>query len=314
RDAAPSNEQGLRATYYNSRNLNDDHKMIERVDREIDFDFGEKPPDPKCEGTNGFSIRWHGSLKARETGDYEFVLQTPNGSRLWVNDEGEPLIDAWVASGQTTEHKATLRLIGGKAYPIKLNVFKYKEKQAAISLQWNPPKGAQQLIPARNLSPSTTTPTVVVSTPFPADDSSYGYERGVSISKAWDEAATAAAIEVATYLITNLDRFSRAETTDTNRAQKIRLFCDEFVTAAFRRPLNLQQSNSYLTAQFKNAPRIEDAVKRVVLLTLKSPRFLYLGLQQEKADDFAVAERLAYGLWDSLPDAELRRQADNKAL
>jgi hypothetical protein len=52
----------------------------------------------------------------------------------------------------------------------------------------------------------------------------------------------------------------------------------------------------------------------VVLLTLKSPRFLYLGLQKGKLDDFAVAERLAYGLWDSLPDAELRRQAAKNAV
>ena len=49
----------------------------------------------------------------------------------------------------------------------------------------------------------------------------------------------------------------------------------------------------------------EDAVKRVVLLTLKSPRFLYLGLEDAKPDDFLVAERLSFGLWDSLPDSEL---------
>jgi len=314
RDGALSDDHGLHASYYNSKDFNGDKKVIERIDRQIDFDFGEKSPDPRCDGTNGFSIQWRGSVKADETGEYEFVLKTPNGARLWVNDEAEPMIDAWVASGQTREYKAVLRLIGGRAYPVKLNIFKFKEKQAAISLQWKPPNGAQQPIPTRKLSPSSTTPTFVVSTPFPADDSSYGYERGVSISKAWDEAATAAAIEVANYLGTNLDRFCGAKSTDTNRAEKIRSFCDEFVTAAFRRSLNPQQSNWYVTAQFKKAPKIEDAVKRVVLLTLKSPRFLYLGLQEDRPDDFEVAERLAYGLWDSLPDAELRRQAARSAL
>jgi hypothetical protein len=134
----------------------------------------------------------------------------------------------------------------------------------------------------------------------------------VSISKAWDEAATAAAIEVANYLSTNLDRFSKP--TDTNRAEKIRSFCDQFVTAAFRRPLTQPQSNAYVTAQFTKTPNIEDAVKRVVLLSLKSPRFLYPGLQEEKPDDFTVAERLASGLWDSLPDAELRREAAQNSL
>src|SRR5207247_6252615 len=120
-------------------------------------------------------------------------------ARLWVKDGAEPLIDAWVASGQVREHKSNLRLIGGRIYPLQLNLFKFKEKAAAISLQWQPPHGTPQPIPARNLSPSSSTPTLVIATPFPPDDSSLGYERGMLVSKAWHEAATAAAIEVANY-------------------------------------------------------------------------------------------------------------------
>src|SRR5262249_49922768 len=55
--------------------------------------------------------------------------------------------------------------------------------------------------------------------------------------------------------------------------------------------------------------KTEDAVKRVVLLALKSPRFLYLGLDGARADDFEVATRLSYGLWDSLPDRDLLKAA-----
>jgi hypothetical protein len=51
-------------------------------------------------------------------------------------------------------------------------------------------------------------------------------------------------------------------------------------------------------------------VKRVVLLALKSPRFLYPELGNDgKADDFAAASQLALALWDSLPDAGLARAA-----
>ena len=57
-----------------------------------------------------------------------------------------------------------------------------------------------------------------------------------------------------------------------------------------RRPLTEEQTRIYISSQFKKAPKLEDAVKRVVLLTLKSPRFLYLGLQPEPPDEFAVAE------------------------
>jgi hypothetical protein len=186
-----------------------------------------------------------------------------------------------------------------------LNYFKFKEKAAAISLQWKPPHGTQQLIPARNLSPAGTSPTLVVSTSFPPDDSSLGYERGMSVSKAWDEATTAAAIEVANYVVKNLDRLSHSKSAETNRNAKIRSFCKDFVAAAWRRPLTEQQTSLFVSAQFKKAAKPEDAVKRVVLLALKSPRFLYLGLEDAKPDDIEVASRLSFDLWDSLPDQEL---------
>ena len=41
-------------------------------------------------------------------------------------------------------------------------------------------------------------------TPFPPDDRSVGYERGTSVSKAWDQATTDAAIEVAGYVVVHL--------------------------------------------------------------------------------------------------------------
>ena len=47
------------------------------------------------------------------------------------------------------------------------------------------------------------------------------------------------------------------------------------------------------------------AVKRVVLLVLKSPRFLYREIGEGSPDGYDVASRLAFGLWDSLPDQPL---------
>jgi hypothetical protein len=70
----------------------------------------------------------------------------------------------------------------------------------------------------------------------------------------------------------------------------------------------------FVASHFKKAAKAEDAVKRLVLLTLKSPRFLYLGLEDAKPDDFAVAERLSFGLWDSLPDPELTKAAAERRL
>jgi hypothetical protein len=89
----------------------------------------------------------------------------------------------------------------------------------------------------------------------------------------------------------------------------VEAFCSEFVAAAFRRPLSEAQKRSFVSFQFRKGGKTEDAAKRVVLLSLKSPRFLYLGLEDAKPDDFAVAERLSFGLWDSLPDSELIKAA-----
>jgi hypothetical protein len=53
---------------------------------------------------------------------------------------------------------------------------------------------------------------------------------------------------------------------------------------------------------------LEIAVKRVVLLVLRSPQFLYRELGGGH-DDYDMASRLSFGLWDTLPDQELLRAA-----
>src|SRR5256885_1952597 len=69
-----------------------------------------------------------------------------------------------------------------------------------IPLRWTPPHGNDDPIPARCLSPSPVPERFVLATHFPPDDRSIGYERGNAISRAWDNATTDAAIEVANYV------------------------------------------------------------------------------------------------------------------
>ena len=309
-DGPPSSERGLKAIYYNSKNFNQDKKYQERLDRQVDFDFGQDGPDPSHGGTNEFSIQWRGSIVAEESGNYDFFVKTPNGFRLWINDDEEPLIDASVASAELTEHTASRRLIGGRIYPLRMDFFKAtKDKSASVSLLWQKPHGVKETIPPRNLSPTRATATFVVTTPFPPDDSSVGYERGVAVSKAWDEAATYAAIETANYVVKNLDRLAQSKSGDTNRMAKLQKFCETFVATAFRRPLSDAQQRLMVQEQFERAKTTEDAVKRTVLLALKSPQFLYLGLKNNGPDDFSIASRLSFALWDSLPDRELLKVA-----
>ena len=309
-DTKVSAGKGLAVVGYKSRNTRREDKALERLDRKVEFDFGKTRPEWAGDGTNGFALNWTGSVIADESGDYEFVVKTANGIRLWVNDDDKPLIDGSVSSFKGVEHTATLRLIGGRAYPLRLEFFKTsRDPIANVTLAWLPPHGARQLIPARNLAPERVAPTFILATPFPADDSSVGYERGVSISKEWDEAVTHAASEVAAHVAKNLDRLARSKPSDGDRAAKVENFCAEFVATAFRRPLSDEQKKLFVTLPLRSAEKPEDGVKRVVLLTLKSPRFLYLGVDAVKPDDFTVAERLAFELWDSLPDAALAKAA-----
>jgi hypothetical protein len=186
-------------------------------------------------------------------------------------------------------------------------------------------------VPSRCLSPSRPPERFVLTTPFPPDDRSVGYEKGTAISRAWDNATTEAALQVASYVtqhraalaqIRERPRFDigspsgrtfrrrgneASDTPDTpqQRQEKLRIFCRTFVERAFRRPLDPQEVELYVDRQFAEARDEETAVKRVVLMALKSPRFLYRELGGDPNSPFHVAARLALGLWDSLPDQTL---------
>src|SRR5439155_5439631 len=83
------------------------------------------------------------------------------------------------------------------------------------------------------------------------------------------------------------DEEDRTPDSAEQRAKKIDEFCTTFVERAFRRPLTSEEKEFFIGRQFveargggvgRPAPNgldEETAVKRVVLLALKTPRFLY---------------------------------------
>lgn len=306
-------KHGLSGEYFNSRNLNN-KKAFDRLDPEIRFSFGEGGPEPDTNriGAQEFSIRWTGSIIADETGDYEFCLKTENGARLWVNTPGrrrrmdgpKATIDGWVSSGSTVrEERATVRLLGGRMYPIQIDFFKFKDKTASLALEWKPPHKAWETISTRNLVPVRVPETLVITTAFPPDDASVGYERGTAVSKEWDQATTHAAIEVAAKVTSEIGALSGCRADQPDYSDCLQQFCRKFVERAFRRPLSDEEARHYVQKHFNDEAEPEGALKRVLLLALKSPRFLYA--EVPGADDYAVASRLSFSLWDSSPDDEL---------
>jgi len=315
-------KHGLRGEYFNSRGFQNNKRAIDRVDPQVQFDFGTAvPPMGKFDDPHQFSIRWEGAARAPETGDYEFIVRTEHAVRLWVNDNKNPLIDAWVKSGSDTEYRGSIFLLAGRAYPLRLEFSKAKQgvddskknkdrpvAKASMALLWKLPKRAEEVIPARDLLPGRPPETFVATTPFPPDDRSLGWERGTTVSKAWDQATTDAALETAAYVIAHLNELSGAREGAADRDAKLREFCGKFVERAFRRPLSDAQKQFFVDHQFENAKEPELALKRVVLLALKSPRFLYREAENA-ADAYDSACRLSFALWDAPPDPELLKAA-----
>ncbi|MBS0211301.1 MAG: DUF1592 domain-containing protein [Planctomycetes bacterium] len=264
-----------------------------------------------------FGIHWQGGVYAPETGDYEFIVDTENAAELYVNNDRAALVDARVKSGKDTLHKQTIRLLGGRVYPLRLVFSKSKQAQdktASITLKWKMPNRAEEVIPARYLTPHRQPQLFVLETAFPPDDRSMGYERGTSVSEAWSQAATDAALEVAAFVDANLDELSQSKPGAGDRAQKLRAFCQRWVERAFRRPLSDEQKSFFIDKQFVEGRPPELSVKRAVLLSLMAPEFLYLDLNPTELDQWDVASRLSYALWDSLPDNQLAEAANKKWL
>jgi cytochrome c5 len=312
-------QRGVHGEYFDARGFRNDKRVIDRRDPVVRFDFGDKTPDPAKFKGDDFTIRWEGSVLAPDTGEYEFIVRTEHALRLFVNDTRMPLIDAWVKSGNDTEFRAPIRFLGGRAYALRIEFSKAKQGvddsktkktkppavKASIALLWKPPQRVEDVIPERNLSPVRSPETFVVETPFPPDDRSVGYERGTSVSKAWDQATTDAAIETAGYVAAHLRELSNVSEEARDREKRLREFSRKFAERAFRRPLTDDQVGFFIDRSFKESKDPVTAVKRVVLLTLKSPRFLYREISGPRPDGYEVASRLSFGLWDSLPDTTL---------
>jgi hypothetical protein len=105
--------------------------------------------------------------------------------------------------------------------------------------------------------------------------------------------------------------------TRTNKVECAREIIGGFATRAFRRPLSAEELGR-LMALFKSVDTqgesFENSVKLVLEAVLVSPRFLFRGeapvgskatAQARPLDEYALASRLSYFLWSSMPDDEL---------
>lgn len=121
----------------------------------------------------------------------------------------------------------------------------------------------------------------------------------------------------------NYDRFFFKETPPTDKAERrkyAREVLARFTTKAFRRPVDdktIDRLTSIAEEAYTNSGRnFEQGVSQAMLAVLASPRFLYR-IEESTApnekvapiDEYALASRLSYFLWSTMPDDELLKLA-----
>ncbi len=166
---------------------------------------------------------------------------------------------------------------------------------------------------------------------FPADDTGYGFDTIADVltvpptlmDKYFDAAA-----QISESLLDSQEHHPQAyrqvfgeaplPAPQEHREQRARGILENVATQAYRQPVSgefldklLQLANASVDS---NEPTVEQLVCRAVEVILVSPRFLYRAEFQPRPDDpehvhplddFALASRLSYFLWSSLPDDEL---------
>ena len=105
---------------------------------------------------------------------------------------------------------------------------------------------------------------------------------------------------------------------DQDPAKYIRLVIQRFMTRAYRRPVSQEEVELFAKVYDLVKPElktVEAAMRETLSMVLISPQFLYHTESAiETYPHYAMASRLSYFLWASMPDAELMQLAANKEL
>lgn len=92
---------------------------------------------------------------------------------------------------------------------------------------------------------------------------------------------------------------------------------ESFGNRAFRRPLTEHEIHEYVSIAkeaLENDRSFIDALRLPLNAILTSPSFLFLRTEGERLDSYAIASRLSYLLWRSMPDDELLARAKDETL
>lgn len=137
---------GLQGSYYNNTTLTPP-AVLRRLDTQLNQTWSGSPGS----GVNAdnFSARWTGYINVPTIGSYTLFTTADNASRLYL--DGVQAIDNWTSPIQTERASSPVTLAQG-LHPIVVEMSD-TTGTASISLSWQGPGIAKQIIPASNLEP-----------------------------------------------------------------------------------------------------------------------------------------------------------------
>ena len=143
----PADARGLIGKYFRNTQLTG--KGVLRLDKTVDFNWGQGPPGVRGIAEDNFSVRWTARLQVDKSETYTFHTESDDGVRLWVN--GQQLVDNWTDHA-TAEDKGAIQLEAGRQYDV---VMEYYEAtgDAVARLFWSSPSFEKVIIPQSRLFP-----------------------------------------------------------------------------------------------------------------------------------------------------------------
>lgn len=140
---------GLYARYFVlNADLSFGASYLTRIDTVVDFNWAGGSPDLFIPDDN-FGVRWQGALEVPVSGEYNLILNTDDGCRLWINDS--LIIDAWEAKVASDE-VGVIYLNAGERHQL---VIEYFESVGGASAQflWSSDRIGKSVVPKSQLYP-----------------------------------------------------------------------------------------------------------------------------------------------------------------
>ena len=141
---------GLNASYYSGVDFT--NKKLERVDSNINFDWGATSPDISIPFDN-FSVNWKGNIQPLYSDVYYFSIVSDNGRRLTVNNA--VIIDQ-LNGDWGKEYVGSAYLNANQKYPISVDYIE-ETGGAYMRLYWWSKNQTKEIVPQKQLYALSTT-------------------------------------------------------------------------------------------------------------------------------------------------------------